>query len=127
MQRWASLDDFYADAVGRLDRVAPADLASAIDDGAVVVDVRDTAHRLAEGELEGAHVIDLTVLEWRVAPSSPDRILDIPEDRRVILVCNEGYSSVLAAIRLQSLGLPLATDLDGGYRAWVAWRNNTTN
>ena len=116
-----TIDALLARARGRLDRVSPLDLASAVSDGAVVVDVRDTAQRIEQGELPGAHVIDLTVLEWRLAPSSASRSIDVSPDQQVILVCSEGFSSSLAAARLQSLGLSGATDLEGGFKAWAAW------
>ena len=116
-----TIDALLARARGRLDRVSPLDLASAVSDGAVVVDVRDTAQRIEQGELPGALVIDLTVLEWRLAPSSSSRSIDVSPDQRVILVCSEGFSSSLAAARLQSLGLSGATDLEGGFKAWSAW------
>ena len=116
-----TIDALLARARGRLDRVSPLDLASAVSDGAVVVDVRDTAQRIEQGELPGALVIDLTVLEWRLAPSSASRSIDVSPDQRVILVCSEGFSSSLAAARLQSLGLSGATDLEGGFKAWSAW------
>jgi len=58
-------------------------------------------------------------LEWRLDPTSPHRICEMNDsNRRVIIVCNEGYSSSLAAATLQSLGLPHATDLVGGFQAW---------
>lgn len=104
-----------------LERVAPADLAAAVADGALVVDIRPMAQRDRDGELPGALVVDRNVLEWRLDPSSPDRlaVADDP-DRRIVLVCNEGYASSLAAHTLQQLGLPRATDLVGGYQAWLA-------
>ena len=116
-----TIDALLARARGGLDRVSPLDLASAVSDGAVVVDVRDTAQRIEQGEFPGAHVIDLTVLEWRLAPSSASRSIDVSPDQRVILVCSDGFSSSLAAARLQSLGLSGATDLEGGFKAWSAW------
>jgi rhodanese-related sulfurtransferase len=94
-------------------------------EGAIVVDVRDSAQRATQGPLPGALVIDLTVLEWRLAPSSATRIADIDPDQRVILVCSEGYSSTLAAARLQDLGVSGATDLEGGFTAWSAWQAET--
>jgi len=85
------------------------------------VDVRDSAQRSEQGELPGAQVIDLTVLEWRLAPSSEHRSIDVLPNQRVILVCSEGFSSSLAAVRLKSLGVAGATDLEGGFKAWSAW------
>ena len=103
-------------------RVEPEDLAAEMAAGALVVDTRSAAHRETEGALPGAIVIERTVLEWRVDPTSPDRIPEADDpDRRVIVVCSDGYSSSLAAENLQRIGLSRATDLVGGYRAWRVW------
>lgn len=104
-----------------LRRVEPDDLEEMVASGAVVVDIRTVEQRKRDGEMPGAHVIDLTVLEWRLAPSSRHRALDLDPDRPLILVCSQGYSSSLAAARLQQLGLPEATDLVGGFHAWKSW------
>ena len=102
-----------------LDRVQPADLADAMAAGAIVVDIRPVEQRRRDGPLPGALVIDRNVLEWRLDPSSPHRIPEaINVERRIIVVCNEGFSSSLAAATLRQLGLPHATDLDGGFQAW---------
>ena len=108
-----------ADVQRNLDRVEPEDLAAEVAAGALVVDIRPAANRSAEGALPGAIVVERTVLEWRLDPTSPDRLpeADAP-DRRVVLVCNEGYSSSLAAHTLRGIGLTRATDLVGGYRSW---------
>jgi rhodanese-related sulfurtransferase len=68
--------------------------------------------------LPGAIVIDRGVLEWRLAPSSDYRTVEVVPGQRVILVCNEGYQSSLAAAVLIDLGVDGATDLIGGFRAW---------
>jgi rhodanese-related sulfurtransferase len=120
-----TLDDILASARARLDRVPPSELAAAMHEGAIVVDVRDSAQRAMQGPLPGALVIDLTVLEWRLAPSSASRIVDLESDQQVILVCSEGYSSSLAAARLQDLGVAGATDLEGGFTAWKSWLTET--
>ncbi len=60
------------------------------------------------------------MLEWRLDPTSGHHIPEASVDRRVILVCNEGYASSLAAATLIDLGITGATDLVGGYRAWAA-------
>jgi rhodanese-related sulfurtransferase len=76
-----------------------------------------------DGAMPGAVVVDRNVLEWRLDPSSPHRLpLATDTDVRYVLVCNEGYSSSLAAATLQELGLHRATDLTGGYQAWLSWR-----
>ena len=83
-----------------------------------MVDIRPSEQRYRDGELPGAVVIDRNVLECGLDPSSPHRLNNIDYDQRTILVCNEGYSSSLAAVTLQELGLQRATDLVGGYQAW---------
>lgn len=88
--------------------------------GALVVDLRPEADRRAEGALPGAVVIERIHLEWRLDPTSPHRIPEAAADRRVILVCNEGYASSLAAATLRELGVAHATDLVGGFRALAA-------
>jgi rhodanese-related sulfurtransferase len=104
-------------------RPGPVELAGLVAAGALVVDIRPAAFRAEEGELPGAVVLERNVLEWRLDPTSEDRLegFDDP-DRTVVLVCNDGYASTLAAVALRDLGLPNATDLDGGYRAWARLR-----
>ena len=105
-----------------LDRVAPQDLAAELADGALVIDTRPAEQRERDGELPGAIVVDRNVLEWRLDPTSPHRIPEAVPGRKVIVVCNEGYSSSLAARILRLLGLSDATDLEGGFQAWAALR-----
>ena len=109
-----------------LERVDPSDLEREMAAGALVVDTRPVDQRDRDGELPGAVVIDRNVLEWRLDPSSPHRlpIVDDPAGR-IVVVCNEGYSSSLAAHTLQRLGLTRATDLIGGFQAWAALRKQS--
>ena len=108
-----------AAARSTLDRVQPEQLAAAIEAGDLVVDIRPESNRRVEGALRGAVTIERIHLEWRLDPTSPDRIPEAIAGRRVVIVCNEGDSSSLAAASLVALGVD-ATDLDGGYRALVA-------
>jgi rhodanese-related sulfurtransferase len=114
-----SIEEMLAEARAGLDRVPPEDLTRERSDGALVVDIRPFEQRDRDGELPGSLVIDRNVLEWRLDPSSPDRIAEVTSyEQRIVLVCNEGFSSSLAAATLQGLGLQRATDLIGGYQAW---------
>jgi rhodanese-related sulfurtransferase len=122
-----TIAELLDDARRHLDRVQPERLQEEIAAGALVVDIRPVDQRLRDGVLPGAVVIDRNVLEWRLAPSSEWRIADATGDaqQRVVIVCNEGFSSSLAARTLQLLGLVHATDLIGGFQAWQAWRDAT--
>lgn len=117
----SAVDRLLAECRRDLDRVSPARLAEEMERGALVVDTRPVGQRERDGELPGAVVVDRNTLEWRLDPTSPFRlpIVDGPA-RRVIVVCDEGYSSSLAAHTLRLLGLD-ATDLEGGFQAWRAW------
>jgi rhodanese-related sulfurtransferase len=115
-----TIDELLARARAGLARVSPAEAADLQAQGALLVDIRPADQR-ADGEIPGALIIDRNVLEWRLAPSSDHRLPEAPgAERVVVVVCNEGYSSSLAAATLQELGLPRATDLDGGFQAWRA-------
>jgi rhodanese-related sulfurtransferase len=114
-----AIDALLEESRRRLARVHPVDLATEIGDGALVVDIRPIEQRQRDGELPGAIVIDRNVLEWRLDPTCPHHIPPVTNaNARIILVCNEGYSSSLAAATLQRLGLSRATDPQGGFQAW---------
>src|SRR5579872_7397393 len=113
------IDEVLERARGRLMRVEPEQAALEHSRGAMLVDTRTENQRAKDGVIPGALVIDRTVLEWRLDPTSPWRISDASStDVRVILICNEGYSSSLAAASLQDLGLINATDVIGGFQSW---------
>lgn len=115
------IETLLADARRGLERVQPGDLMAEITAGALVVDIRPIEQRQRDGDLPGAVVVDRNVLEWRLDPTSPHRIPEAGDPlRRVIVVCNEGYASSLAADTLRRLGLERATDLAGGFQAWRA-------
>ena len=114
------IDALLAEARADLVRLTPEDALRAQDAGAVLVDIRPEADRRAEGAIPGAVVIERTVLEWRLDPACEARLPLASYDLHVVVVCNEGYSSSLAAATLQQLGVHRATDLVGGFRAWKA-------
>jgi rhodanese-related sulfurtransferase len=102
-------------------RLSPREAAAAAAAGALLIDTRTEIQRREQGELPGALVIDRTVLEWRLDPGSPDRIPEATgHDVQIIVVCRQGYSSSLAAASLLALGLHRATDMIGGFEAWLA-------
>ena len=116
-----SIDEILSTARARLDRVHPIDLEHERINGALIVDIRPIEQRTRDGELPGAVIIDRNVLEWRLDPACEHHLTAIARyDTRIVIVCNEGYSSSLAAATLHDLGLHRATDLIGGYQAWLA-------
>jgi rhodanese-related sulfurtransferase len=119
--RTRSIDEILASARDRLRRLDPWATAAALAAGALLVDIRPVEVRRRDGEVPGALIVDRNVLEWRLDPTSPDRLAAVRgHDQTVILFCTEGYASSLAAAALQDLGLVNATDLEGGFVAWTA-------
>jgi rhodanese-related sulfurtransferase len=117
----SAVDALLAAARSGMERVTADRLEAVRAEGALVVDIRPVEQRSRDGALPGAVVVDRNVLEWRLDPTSPHRLAVAGDpDRRIVLVCNEGYSSSLAADTLRRLGLARATDLVGGYQALLA-------
>ena len=104
------------------DRVEPGDAYEAVRAGeALLVDIRYAALRERDGVIPGALVVERNELEWRLDPRGSHRLPEATgPDLRVVVVCNEGYASSLAAESLHRLGLHRATDLTGGFQAWRA-------
>ncbi|MEX0868318.1 MAG: rhodanese-like domain-containing protein [Nitriliruptoraceae bacterium] len=109
-----------AAARGRLVRLSPIAARDAHRAGAILLDVRTDEQRRIGGDIPGAIQVSLNVLEWRLDPDAP---LCFPQagefDRQVIVLCQDGYCSSLAADRLRQLGYAFATDVDGGFVAWL--------
>jgi rhodanese-related sulfurtransferase len=114
-------DELLAEARRGLDRLDPSAAASAMSAGAVLVDIRSELQRQRDGVVPGSVFFPRNVLEWRCDPESPardERVCD--RARRLIVMCDEGYQSSLAAANLKRLGFERAADLAGGFQAWRA-------
>ncbi len=116
-----TIDDVLARGRARLRRLEPVEAASAAAAGALLVDTRPGWQRAEHGEIPGALLVERNHLEWRLDPASDARIPQaIDHDVEVVVICQQGYASSLAAASLQDLGLHRATDLAGGFEAWAA-------
>jgi len=116
-----TIEEMLDRARAGLERVMPAEAQDAVEGGGLLVDIRSERQRGRDGAVPGAAYFPRNVLEWRADPSSSaydPRFGDL--SRRVIVMCDEGYQSSLAAATLQRLGFDRATDLVGGYQAWRA-------
>ena len=116
-----TIHDLLEEARRGLRRLTPHEARRAVEGGdAILVDTRSEDERRREGLIPGARHHPLSELEWWLDPSSEHSDPEIRLDTRIVVVCREGYSSSLAAARLQSLGFSRATDLVGGVDAWKA-------
>jgi len=118
------IDQVLETARDRLHRLAAEEVPAALQRGALLVDIRPQAQRTREGELPEslpALVVERNVLEWRLDPTSDARLPQaVSDDVEWVVLCSEGYTSSLAAVALQDLGLHRATDVIGGYQALAA-------
>jgi rhodanese-related sulfurtransferase len=117
-----TVDELLAQARATLPgRPSPAEALRAEAGGALLIDIRGDDQRREDGLIPGAIVLPRNSLEWRCDPACEWRHPAITRrDLRIILICEQGYQSSLAAANLQLLGLSYATDLDGGFAAWAA-------
>lgn len=110
--------ELLAEARSGLTRVTPADALRALGRGDLLVDIRSDLQRAADGHVPGAIHCSRNVLEWRADPACPDHDDALARrDVRLMLLCNEGYQSSLAAATLRRFGLD-ATDVIGGFARW---------
>jgi rhodanese-related sulfurtransferase len=117
----ATIGDLLGAARARLERLEPSAALAARDEGALLVDTRCAELRRETGVIPGSVHIPLSVLFWRLDPSSESADPGLADpNRRVVLICAHGYSTSLAAATLLDLGYTRATDVIGGFEAWAA-------
>lgn len=113
------IDEVLSYARRDLVRVSAPQALRELVDGSLLVDIRPIAQRRATGEIPGSLIIERNVLEWRLDPTSRARVPGVvSHDLRVIVLCQAGYASTLAAKSLQGIGLTRATDVIGGFNEW---------
>jgi len=116
-----ALDDLLEDARNRIERLEPAAADAATARGALLIDIRAAQDRERDGAVPGSLHVPRTVLEWRLDPDSEWRSPHVDGlDRQLVLICDHGYSSLLAAATLVELGYTHVGDVVGGFAAWKA-------
>ena len=115
----SAVDRLLAQARLGLRRVDAAQAQKIHDEGGLLIDIRPAAQRAEFGEIPGALIVERNNLEWRLDPGGSHRIPEAEDpDRPVVIVCQEGYASSLAAASLLQVGRRAVTDLEGGFVAW---------
>jgi rhodanese-related sulfurtransferase len=115
-----TVEELLAEAAAEIDRLTPAEAHAAAAEGALLIDIRPVEQRRRDGLVPGAAIVDRNVLEWRLDPEGEHRNPDLARpDRRIVLICNEGYQSVLAAATLRRFGLD-SCDVIDGVQGWMA-------
>jgi rhodanese-related sulfurtransferase len=115
----SGVDRLLAQARLGLRRVDPQQAKQIADEGGLLIDIRPAAQRAEFGEVPGALIVERNNLEWRLDPGGSHRLPEAENpDRPVVIICQEGYASSLAAASLSGVGRTAVTDLDGGFVAW---------
>jgi rhodanese-related sulfurtransferase len=116
-----TVDQLLADARSGLRRLTPQQAHAQMARGLRLIDIRCDSQRSTDGVIPGSLHVLRNVLEWRLDPACPHRDPELGHrDARVALICDDGYQSSLAAATAVRFGLAEATDVIGGFRAWVA-------
>ena len=114
-----TVEELLEESRAGIERLDPEQARDAVTAGAVLVDIRSDGQRASDGAIPGATYVPRNVLEWRCDPASPHRDESIASrGRRIVLICQQGCQSSLAAATLRRFGLD-ATDVIGGFEAWV--------
>jgi rhodanese-related sulfurtransferase len=117
----SGIDRLLAESRLRVRRVDPRQAKEILDAGGLLIDIRPAAQRAVFGEVPDALVVERNVLEWRLDPEDPNRLPEAEDPGRpVVVMCQEGYASSLAAASLLDIGRAQVSDLDGGFGAWRA-------
>jgi rhodanese-related sulfurtransferase len=113
-----TVEDLLHEARARLERLDPVQAKVAMAEGAILIDIRSESQRSRDGRVPGARFLPRNTLEWRLDPASEHRDPEAARrDVLLILMCDEGFQSSLAAATLRSFGLR-AADLIRGFQAW---------
>ncbi len=114
-----SLEELLDAARAQIERLEPAEALAATEQGALLIDIRADVDRERDGIVPGSLHIPRTVLEWRTDPGSTWRNPHLGGlDQQIVLLCDHGCSSILAAATLVDLGFTRAGDIIGGFAAW---------
>jgi rhodanese-related sulfurtransferase len=115
-----TVEELLAESREEIDRLSPAEAHQAAQNGDLLIDIRPVEQRQRDGLVPGAAIVDRNILEWRLDPGGKHRNPKLARrDRRIILICDEGYQSVLAAATLRRFGLD-SCDVIEGVQGWMA-------
>lgn len=114
-----SVDALLDEAREQIERYTAEEARSRQQQGAWLIDIRPIAQRSQYGTVPDALVIERNVLEWRLDPQCAHRLPEASSyERPIIILCQQGYASSMAAASVRSLGYAHVADVIGGFDAW---------
>ncbi|MES1945763.1 Rhodanese domain-containing protein [Salinisphaera sp. C84B14] len=115
-----SVQDLVARAQERVNTLSPDAVDQRrVNPGVLLVDVRDVRERKRDGHIPGSLHVPRGMLEFWVDPESPYHKPELAQAQALILYCNKGWRSALAAATLQDMGLGDVAHMDGGFDRWA--------
>ncbi len=118
-----SLGDLIARARRRISEISAEDLDTRLEDNesVLVIDVREPAE-FALGHIPGALLIPRGTLEAAADAQSPHRVERLcgSREQSIVLYCESGGRSALAAATLKDMGYKDVQSLAGGSVMWEA-------
>lgn len=112
-----TLKDLLAAAQAVVEKIEPTRGKALADQGALLLDIRDTPERQAAGRARGAHHVPRGMLEFRADPDSPYADPEFRRDRPVVLFCASGGRAWLAGKTLKDMGFNDVYNV-GGFKDW---------
>lgn len=112
--------DLVAAAEAEVETLSFEEAVSAHDAGALLVDVRDVREIQQGGRIPGSYHAPRGMLEFWIDPESPYHRETLSSAEHIVLYCDLGWRSALAAKTLQDMGMANVSHLGGGYSGWKA-------
>jgi rhodanese-related sulfurtransferase len=113
-----SASELVATAKSQIECLTAEQFADELDNGAVIVDLREQDEREVHGAIAGSIHIPRGMVEFCADPALPIHADELDPSRRIVLYCAVGNRSALAASTLKMMGFPLVAHLDGGFASW---------
>jgi rhodanese-related sulfurtransferase len=110
--------DLVAEALRRLVSLTPDQVSEDLDEGALLVDIREEDELRVAGWVRDSVWAPRGMLEFWADPSDQRHRIEFDPERRLILYCSTGERSAIAAATLRSMGYRDVCLLDGGIDAW---------
>ena len=107
------------EAEAQVDSLPPGQVDQKLHQPAVrLVDLRDIRELKREGRIPDSLHVPRGMLEFWIDPDSPYYMKEFDEAEEIILYCNKGWRSALAALSLKSMGIEKVTHMRGGMEQW---------
>jgi rhodanese-related sulfurtransferase len=113
-----TFEEMIAHADSRVDTLTPEQANERLSEpGFLLVDIRDIRELERNGRIKGARHVPRGMLEFWMHPDSPYYRDYLGEAKEVVLYCNRGWRSAVAASQLKDVGLK-ASHMSGGFTEW---------